>query len=64
MLAMPPKKREDSKLGKPRAKPNKRAPKVQTEKPVSLSRIVPAEELGAFMATLFLRDAGHATKEA
>jgi hypothetical protein len=31
MLAMPPKKRKDSKLGKPRAKPN--APKVQTKKP-------------------------------
>jgi hypothetical protein len=31
MLAMPPKKRKDSKLGKPRAKPT--APKAQPKKP-------------------------------
>jgi hypothetical protein len=31
MLATPPKKRADSKLGKPRTKPN--APKAQTKKP-------------------------------
>jgi hypothetical protein len=34
MLAMPPNKRKDSKLGKPRMKPNNSpAPRAQTKKP-------------------------------